>query len=232
MLEQYRNELPVEDKDLLPDTENGGRRRLLFILAGAAFALVFFLFLMGVFRNNEDDTLVKAANEPVTKETLVAMEDKLQALSARIEKLEQGHEAPKTPVATQENAVNQPPLSSPEDAVAMTHQALRQMITKEVAQLTPQDQSSNEATVKKEGHKVAKAKAKKAKASTAAVTVSGKETLYVVQKGDTLSKISQRHYGTPNRWKVIYDANKERIANINNLKVGTSLIIPTQEAKQ
>lgn len=232
MLEQYRNELPVEDKDLLPDTENGGRRRLLFILAGAAFALVFFLFLMGVFRNNEEDSLVKDATAPITKDALVAMEDKLQALSARIEKLEHGQEAPKTPIATQENVVAQPPLSSPEDAVAMTHQALRQMINKEVLALTPQDQSSNEATAKKEVHKVAKAKAKKAKASTNAVATSSKETVYVVQRGDTLSKISQRHYGTPNRWKVIYDANKERIANINQLKVGTSLIIPTQEAKQ
>jgi len=51
---------------------------------------------------------------------------------------------------------------------------------------------------------------------------------YIVRKGDTLSKISKNFYGTPNRWQTIYDANRNRIPNMNNLRVGTVLIIPPQ----
>lgn len=51
---------------------------------------------------------------------------------------------------------------------------------------------------------------------------------YVVQKGDSLSKISSRFYGTTKYWKEIYNANKERIGNMNQLKVGTELTIPEE----
>lgn len=53
---------------------------------------------------------------------------------------------------------------------------------------------------------------------------------YVVQKGDSLSKISQRFYGTTKYWKEIYNANKERIGNMNQLKVGTELTIPDKSS--
>lgn len=51
---------------------------------------------------------------------------------------------------------------------------------------------------------------------------------YVVQKGDSLSKISSRFYGTTKYWKEVYNANKERIGNMNQLKVGTELTIPDE----
>ncbi|MBS0654858.1 MAG: LysM peptidoglycan-binding domain-containing protein [Verrucomicrobia bacterium] len=52
---------------------------------------------------------------------------------------------------------------------------------------------------------------------------------YVVQRGDSLSKISTRFYGTTKYWKEIYTANKERIGNSNQLKVGTELTIPDEK---
>lgn len=47
-----------------------------------------------------------------------------------------------------------------------------------------------------------------------------------VGKGDTLTSISVLYYGTPNRWKEIYDANKHQIPNMNSIRIGAELIIP------
>ncbi|MDD5679825.1 MAG: OmpA family protein [Candidatus Omnitrophica bacterium] len=59
-----------------------------------------------------------------------------------------------------------------------------------------------------------------------AVKVSTKE--YVVQQGDTLSKIAAREYGAAHRWKYLYELNKSRIKNPNRLEVGQKIIIPIE----
>jgi nucleoid-associated protein YgaU len=51
-------------------------------------------------------------------------------------------------------------------------------------------------------------------------------TTYIVQKDDTLTKIAERHYGDPARWKDIYQANKEKIPNKDSIVPGTVLVIP------
>jgi outer membrane protein OmpA-like peptidoglycan-associated protein len=58
------------------------------------------------------------------------------------------------------------------------------------------------------------------------IRVSTKE--YVVQKGDTLSKIAQKEYGKSYRWKYLYELNKDKIKNPNRLKVGQKIIIPVE----
>jgi nucleoid-associated protein YgaU len=47
---------------------------------------------------------------------------------------------------------------------------------------------------------------------------------YVVQKGDTLQKISDKFYGTNHKWKKIQQANKG--VDPKKLQVGTKLTIP------
>lgn len=49
---------------------------------------------------------------------------------------------------------------------------------------------------------------------------------YEVRSGDTLSTISSRFYGTPSRWIDIYQANRDRLASENALRVGQQLRIP------
>ena len=49
---------------------------------------------------------------------------------------------------------------------------------------------------------------------------------YTVKRGDTLASISRRFYKTSGRWKRILNANKDKIDNPENLKVGTTLTIP------
>lgn len=49
---------------------------------------------------------------------------------------------------------------------------------------------------------------------------------YTVQRGDTLSGISQKMYGRASNWRKIYEANRDRIPNMNVLSPGIELVIP------
>lgn len=63
----------------------------------------------------------------------------------------------------------------------------------------------------------------------AASTVYGVEEttrLHLVRAGETLSQISQRYYGTANRWSQIFEANRDLISDVNKIPVGTRLVIP------
>jgi len=60
--------------------------------------------------------------------------------------------------------------------------------------------------------------------SAAAPATAGRT--HVVAKGDTLSSIARKYYGDSSKWKTIFNANRNRIADPNRLTVGTKLIIP------
>jgi nucleoid-associated protein YgaU len=65
--------------------------------------------------------------------------------------------------------------------------------------------------------------------SYASTTSSGAPTgrSYVVKKGDTMYSIARVYYrGDVHKWKAIYDANRDRIPDPNQLKVGQTLVIP------
>ncbi len=49
---------------------------------------------------------------------------------------------------------------------------------------------------------------------------------YVIVSGDTLSSISKKVYGNPNRWRDIYTANTDTLPNPTSLTVGRTLKIP------
>lgn len=49
---------------------------------------------------------------------------------------------------------------------------------------------------------------------------------YVVQSGDTLSKIAKEHYGDANRYNEIFEANREQLSDPDKIKPGQELIIP------
>ena len=57
-----------------------------------------------------------------------------------------------------------------------------------------------------------------------AATPAGRQ--HIVGPGDTLSKISQQYYGTPNQWRRIYEANRDILGSPNSLPMGASLRIP------
>jgi nucleoid-associated protein YgaU len=50
--------------------------------------------------------------------------------------------------------------------------------------------------------------------------------IYVVVKGDTLSKISKEFYGTPNKYMLIFEANKPMLTHPDKIYPGQALRIP------
>ncbi len=48
-----------------------------------------------------------------------------------------------------------------------------------------------------------------------------------IQKGHTLRNISLKYYGNKSFWVYIYEANKGKIKNPNNVPLGTKLAIPS-----
>jgi nucleoid-associated protein YgaU len=59
-----------------------------------------------------------------------------------------------------------------------------------------------------------------------AIAIKSEGRTYVVKSGDTLASISRKFYKTSARWKQILRANKDKIDNPENLKVGETLTIP------
>ncbi len=51
---------------------------------------------------------------------------------------------------------------------------------------------------------------------------------YVVQKGDSLSKIAKQEYGNANDWRRIFEANRDIIKNPDLIHPGQTLKIPTE----
>ena len=49
---------------------------------------------------------------------------------------------------------------------------------------------------------------------------------YTVVPGDTLSKISKRYYGDPNKYQVIFEANTPMLTHPDKIYPGQVLVIP------
>lgn len=49
--------------------------------------------------------------------------------------------------------------------------------------------------------------------------------IYVVKRGDNLSKIAKKRYGDSSKWIVIYNLNRNQIRDPNRIEIGQRLII-------
>lgn len=49
---------------------------------------------------------------------------------------------------------------------------------------------------------------------------------YVVQSGDTLSRIAGKVYNDPSKWEAIFNANRATLPSPQSLKVGQTLVVP------
>jgi chromosome segregation ATPase len=63
-------------------------------------------------------------------------------------------------------------------------------------------------------------------ATTAPAPALAPDRIHTVAEGDSLTRISLRYYGTPNRWQEIYDANRDVLKGENALRPGQRLKIP------
>lgn len=65
-------------------------------------------------------------------------------------------------------------------------------------------------------------------ASTTARTGAVVYETYTVKAGDTLSKIAKEKYGNADLWRLIHEANKDRIKNPDLIQVGWDLKLPAK----
>ncbi len=54
----------------------------------------------------------------------------------------------------------------------------------------------------------------------------GSRGMYVVQPGESLSRVAKAFYGDPDRWRDIVEANKDKIPDPDMVKPGTVILIP------
>jgi nucleoid-associated protein YgaU len=55
---------------------------------------------------------------------------------------------------------------------------------------------------------------------------------YIVQKGDTLQKISEKFFGTTRKWNSIYQANKNILKSPDRIRAGQKLVIPNEKSPE
>jgi len=53
---------------------------------------------------------------------------------------------------------------------------------------------------------------------------------YTIQKGDTLSRIAQQHYGKANDWRRIFEANRDVIKDPDKIFPGQVIQLPPADA--
>lgn len=207
MLEQYQKDHP---HDALSENQfQMSQRKLVFTLAGAALVLLVFLFLIGTFKE-EDETIPQ--NQPVIK---ASIEAKLQDFDARLAKLEQ-----------QTTLIAAATETKPSPEITFDPQMFEESVP-QVAQNSPTMPLSNEALKQLvPTSPVEEIAIPQPTVASTPVTKIAPPRTYIVQPGDSLSKISSKVYGTTKNWKEIYAANRELISNMNQLKVGTQLTIP------
>jgi nucleoid-associated protein YgaU len=65
---------------------------------------------------------------------------------------------------------------------------------------------------------------------TAGASVSGGQSTrtYTVQAGDTLSKIARQFYGNANEYMKIFNANRDKLKDPNQIQPGQQLAIPEE----
>jgi nucleoid-associated protein YgaU len=57
-------------------------------------------------------------------------------------------------------------------------------------------------------------------------TAPATERTYTVVSGDSLSRIAKREYGDADKWRVIFEANRDKVSNPDLIHPGQILTIP------
>lgn len=56
----------------------------------------------------------------------------------------------------------------------------------------------------------------------------GETSIYIVAAGDDLSKIAKHSHRNANAWTSIFDANRDQLSDLDRIKPGQILRIPTR----
>lgn len=98
---------------------------------------------------------------------------------------------------------------------------------------TPPDQAEEKKDISPEGYQAGEAPGTEYPISEQpdamlSETQEGQFEAYVVQKNDTLQKISTKFYGTTKRWMKIFEANKDKLKSPDRVRPGQEIRIPKE----
>jgi nucleoid-associated protein YgaU len=96
----------------------------------------------------------------------------------------------------------------------------------------PQEKTQDQEIWGNRGYITGSRAPKKEETITVSATMPGMEKKYIVQKNDTLQKISQKFYGTTKKWLKVYAANKDVLKGPNKIYPGQILNIPLEPLKE
>jgi nucleoid-associated protein YgaU len=209
MLDDFRQD--KQDQPLDPLTEDSslpwGKKIGLVCLVVAVIGL--FVFFTSDSWNSDSKASVK-------KDDLA---QELEQIKVRLTDLEQRIPA-KPFVATESPSLSDSADQSGLNAEPAPMANLKSLIEQELQEVAVANADTSSTADKPVISSPAKTQAK-AQTTTDAKT-------YTVKKGDTLSKIAQRFYGSSSKWRRIVEANKEKLGHSQVLKVGMTLTIPKE----
>ena len=91
--------------------------------------------------------------------------------------------------------------------------------------LTPSSDLSSE-VITKEENRVSRFETSDTNNEPRVTSDETRTKIHIVQKGDTLSSISTKYYGSSRQWRKILAANHDNLPDPNRLTPGSKLLIP------
>lgn len=212
MLEDFRQDKQEQPQQLDPLAEGSilpwSKKIVLLCLAVALIGL--FIFFTSDSWSSED----KKEHHSKSKQEMTKEIEQIKARLSDLEQKMQPHAIPAgatTPSPTETNAMFQESSVPSINLQSLIEQELQDS---HMIALAKEDDSNTE------NPEASPVQAQKKQASPV------KKQSYTVQKGDSLSKISLKFYGTTKQWKKIVEANKDKLGRSQTLKPGMVLIIP------
>lgn len=194
-------------------------------IAAIAIALVaFFLFW-----SQSDDSSSKESSQAALKERVIALEEDMAKIKDELKQMHGDQTAaPALDALSKRNDVpvaeNSTQVTQPEaiNLKSLFEEELKAASSNK--ELPSDDMQAPEKEAPKKSSSAPKAGTKQP-----SEPAGSKSTIYVVKKGDTLSKISLKFYGSSRKWQKIVDANKAVLGSNNTLKIGMKLTIPNND---
>ena len=175
--------------------------------------------------------LEKTRDEQQTKATQAAQAAATEnsALSGRVTALSSELDELKATVAAQSSTASTAATENAESLAALQRSSSQAAADAAAARMLAQQLQGANSVLAQENYRLktllAGANGGPAPSISTPTPPAGART-HVIAAGDSLSKLSQRYYGTASRWQEIYNANTEKLGPQGILRVGVELRIP------
>lgn len=214
MLDDLRQEKQEQPLDPLSEgTSLPLSKKVALLCLAVALIGLFIFFTSDSWSSSEGKHSKHLKKQDIAKE--------LELIKTRLSDLEMKLQPTSTPTIMDASTSPAMPQQEPAGTTGSTSINLQALIEQELQESNAQSVSKDDEKTVADSEEESAAPAKK-KASTPAK----KPQTYTVQKGDSLSKISQKVYGSTKYWKRIVEANKDKLGHSQTLRPGMVLVIP------